>query len=146
MTTDAPLQQCRCTMQIKKMSDLLQDRVVKSLVALLKPADRDIPKHGSQGNVTKCTVFVKRSVGTCPPTFESPCVYNPLIYGGNDSMSVCRPRFPSKIHSTGLLLKWVMLVKARARSHTAEEKAQLETDREGSVETITTTRRGSGQV
>ncbi len=35
-----------------------------------------------------------------------------------------------------------MLVKAGAGSHTAEEKAQLETDREGSVGTIMATRRG----
>lgn len=28
-----------------EMSDLLQERVVESLVALLKPADRDIPKR-----------------------------------------------------------------------------------------------------
>lgn len=57
-------------------------------------------------------------------------------------MSVCRSRFARKSLSIGVLSKWVMLVKARAGSHTAEEKAQLETDREGSVETVAAARRG----
>lgn len=36
----------QCTMQIKKNpSDLSQDLVVKSLAAVLKPADRGIPKR-----------------------------------------------------------------------------------------------------
>lgn len=42
MTAHAPLQQCKMQM---KLTDLLQRRAVKSLVALLKPPDRDIPKR-----------------------------------------------------------------------------------------------------
>lgn len=76
MTADAPLQQCARTVQTE-VSDLLQDRAVESLVALLKPPDRDIPKRAEvqsadpRATLKKCTVFVRRPGAISPLTFES---------------------------------------------------------------------------
>lgn len=145
MTTNVPLQQCACTMQIQTW-DLLQDRAVKSLAALLKPPDRDIPKRAE---VQSADPRVTKLHRVCQATgrditFESRVF---IIHSYMARVNPCPcadPDFAVKSTVFGVLFKWAMLVQARADSLTAEEKAQLETDREGSVETITTTRRGGG--
>lgn len=66
-------------------------------------------------------------------------VYDVSVYRRCESIAGNNPRFPVKIHS---MIRW-SLVKGRRSTERAAEKAQLETDREGSDQTIKATRRGA---
>lgn len=69
----------------------------------LKPAERDIPKRaysrcspripGKRSEMHR----VRQAVGRSAPSYlRLACVYNPLVYGQGESMSVCPDGFPSK--------------------------------------------------
>lgn len=89
--------------------------------------------RGSKGNDQKCTVFVNATERKVPSYLWLVCVYNPLIYGQDESMSVrVDPDFPVKKKKTrGICVFFRRSAGCwgqRAGSHT-NEKAQLETDR-----------------
>lgn len=114
-------------------------------VPLLKPADRDIPKraevHESKGDVQKCAVFVREQ--RPPLTFDSrvfrihPCVdaANPCSSGD--------PASPRKNRSVGGLL--CRLFRPEHGDKNTEARRRNLKLTEGSVQTVTTTRKGGGR-